>query len=147
MMLTLLAACSPQEQVVQETDEEPVVPEEQNAPNPTETGEEVMPAEHTVTITAAGFEPKTLTVKAGDTVTFVNENSNQHWPASAMHPTHTVYPGSDIQKCGTSEEEDTFDACRGLAQGESFSFIFNEIGTWRYHDHLQTSSTGTIIVE
>lgn len=98
-----------------------------------------------VKITSSGFSPKTLTVKAGTTVTFVNEDSNKHWPASAMHPTHTLYPGSGIDKCGTGEE--IFDACRGLAKGESFSFNFNEKGSWKYHDHLSVSSTGTIVVE
>ena len=78
-------------------------------------------------------------------VTFFNEDSNKHWPASAMHPTHTLYPGSGIEKCGTGEK--IFDACKGLEQGESFSFTFNEKGSWKYHDHLSVSSTGTIVVE
>ena len=102
-------------------------------------------SDNTVKITTTGFEPKMLTIKAGTTVTFVNEDANQHWPASAMHPTHTVYPGSDIKKCGSSES--IFDACKGLEQGESFSFTFTEKGSWKYHDHLGISSTGTIVVE
>ncbi len=102
---------------------------------------------NTVKITASGFEPKTLTVKTGTIVTFVNEDSNKHWPASATHPTHKVYPGSGIEKCGIVGETNIFDACRGLAQGESFSFTFNEKGSWKYHDHLNVPSTGTIVVE
>ena len=98
-----------------------------------------------IKITSTGFEPKTLTVKAGTTVTFVNEDSNKHWPASAMHPTHTVYPGSDIKKCASNEN--IFDACKGLVSGESFFFTFNEKGSWGYHDHLRSSSTGKIVVE
>ena len=94
-----------------------------------------------IKITSTGFEPKTLTVKAGTTVTFVNEDSNKHWPASAMHPTHNVYPESG--GCIGSK----FDACKGLEQGESFSFTFNEKGSWKYHDHLSVSSTGTVVVE
>jgi len=62
-----------------------------------------------------------------------------------MHPTHTVYPGSDVKKCGS--DESIFDACKGLEQGESFSFTFNEIGSWGYHDHLRASTTGKIVVE
>jgi len=100
---------------------------------------------NTVTITAEGFSPKTLTITEGTTVTFTNGDSNNHWPASAMHPTHTVYPGSDIKKCGS--DETIFDACKGLGQGELFSFTFNEKGSWKYHDHLSVSSTGTIVVE
>ena len=82
-----------------------------------------------------------MTIKTGTTVTFTNEDSNQHWPASAMHPTHTAYPESG--GCIGSK----FDACKGLAQGESFSFTFNEIGSWGYHDHLRASMTGKIVVE
>lgn len=121
-----------------------------NTPVPEVTGEnagtdEELAAGNTVAITAEGFSPKTLTVKAGTMVTFVNEDVNEHWPASAMHPTHMVYPGSGIQKCGTGEA--IFDACKGLAQGESFSFTFDEIGSWKYHDHLNVPLTGTIVVE
>lgn len=100
-----------------------------------------VPPDNTIKITSSGFEPKTLSVKAGTTVTFVNEDSNEHWPASAVHPTHAAYPESG--GCIGSK----FDACKGLAQGESFSFTFNEKGSWKYHDHLRTSSTGTIVVE
>ncbi len=99
-----------------------------------------------IEITSSGFSPKTLEINAGDTVTWTNKDSRNHWPASAIHPTHTVYPGSSISKCGTSAESEIFDACNGLSAGESYSFTFNEKGTWKYHDHLSISRTGTIIV-
>ncbi len=117
------------------------------APQTPKVIEEPTVNDNTVKITSSGFSPKTLTVKAGTTVTFVNQDSNQHWPASAMHPTHTLYPGSGIEKCGTAEEKTIFDACKGLAPGESFSFTFDEKGSWNYHDHLNVPSTGTIVVE
>ncbi len=141
MVLTLLLACSPK--VIPKT--EPVLNEEPTAPAMEETSGDDTNSDNIIKITAAGFEPKTATVKAGTTVTFVNEDSNKHWPASAMHPTHTLYPGSDINKCGSGEA--IFDACKDLEQGESFSFTFNEKGSWKYHDHLGVSSTGTIVVE
>ena len=143
MVLTFLAACSPAEQVIPKT-EVSATNEKTTAPV---LEEQTMPASDTmvVKITSSGFEPKMLTVKAGTMVTFVNGDSNKHWPASAMHPTHTLYPGSGIEKCGTGEA--IFDACQGLAQGDSFSFTFNEKGSWKYHDHLRVSSTGTVIVE
>lgn len=146
MILPLLIACSPTEKVVPKTEpiaEEPAT-EEQAAPinAGTEPANDPLPSsEATVKITADGFEPKLLTVKAGTTVTFVNEDSNKHWPASAMHPTHNVYPESG--GCIGSK----FDACKGLAQGESFSFTFDEKGSWNYHDHLRASTTGKIVVE
>ncbi len=97
--------------------------------------------ENTIEITASGFAPNTLTVSAGTIVTFINKDSQQHWPASAVHPTHSAYPESG--GCIGSK----FDACKPLAQGESFSFTFNEKGTWKYHDHLNPAMTGTIIVQ
>ena len=104
------------------------------------------PQEYSVEITSSGFSPKELSINVGDTVIWVNEDTVGHWPASAMHPTHTVYPGSNIKKCGTSEEEGIFDACRGILQGESYSFTFNEVGTWGYHDHIVNGLYGKIIV-
>lgn len=101
----------------------------------------------TVEITSKGFSPKTLTISQGDTVKFINKDIEKHWPASDVHPTHTKYPGSGIDKCDTLDEYYIFDACRGFAQGEEFSFPFDEIGTWKYHDHLNPEIKGTIIVE
>ncbi len=111
------------------------------------TGSSVLNNEKIVEITSGGFSPTPLTISAGDTVTFVNKDAEPHWPASAMHPTHTVYPGSNIEKCGTPEESRIFDACRGLASGESWSFTFNEKGTWNYHDHLNAKLFGKVIVQ
>ncbi|MBI2039355.1 MAG: hypothetical protein HYT22_03725 [Candidatus Niyogibacteria bacterium] len=94
-----------------------------------------------VKITDEGFFPKELAIKQGDAVIWMNGGSRPHWPASAMHPTHAVYPTTG--GCLGS----TFDACRGLETAERFEFKFEHIGTWRYHDHLNTSLTGAIIVE
>ena len=58
-----------------------------------------------------------------------------------MHPTHAIYPESG--GCIGSK----FDACKGLKEGESWSFTFNEKGTWNYHDHFDVSKFGKIIVE
>ena len=100
-----------------------------------------------VEIIGSGFSPSTLTINKGDTVTFQNIHPEESWPASAVHPTHTVYPGSGISKCGTVEESMIFDACGGISPDYgTYSFTFNEIGTWNYHDHLDSGKTGTITV-
>lgn len=96
---------------------------------------------NTIEITESGFNPSTLTINAGETVTWINKGSSQAWPASAVHPSHNAYPESG--GCLGSK----FDACRRLKQGESYSFTFNQKGTWKYHDHLSPGDTGTIIVE
>jgi plastocyanin len=109
--------------------------------------EVIAPAEHTVEMTSSGFSPNAITISKGDTVTFVNADGGSYWPASAIHPTHTVYPGSNINKCATDERSKIFDACENIKQGESWSFTFNEVGEWNYHDHNNPSRTGTIVVQ
>ncbi|OGN09785.1 MAG: hypothetical protein A3J46_00780 [Candidatus Yanofskybacteria bacterium RIFCSPHIGHO2_02_FULL_41_11] len=99
----------------------------------------------TITYTDSGFSPATLNVDAGTTVKFVNNSTLSVWPASAMHPIHNLYPGSDIAKCGTGVS--IFDACVGLAPGQSWSFTFDSKGEWKYHDHLRVKHFGTIIVK
>ena len=74
-------------------------------------------------------------------VTFINKDSVPHWPASGEHPTHQDYP--EEGGCIGSK----FDACSGLKTGETYSFTFNEKGTWNYHDHLNSGLGGVIIVE
>lgn len=101
---------------------------------------------HVVEMTSSGFVPASIEIKQGDTVEFVNNDARPRWPASAMHPTHTVYPGSDIKKCGTADEPTLFDACRGVPTGKSWSFTFGENGTWRYHDHLLPNFFGVVVV-
>ena len=96
---------------------------------------------YVIEITSEGFSPNPLTITQGSTVTWINKDTNEHWPASAMHPTHAVYP--EPGGCIGSK----FDACGGLKEGESWSFTFNEKGTWNYHDHLDVSKFGKIIVE
>lgn len=99
--------------------------------------------EYTVEITSEGFNPSTITVEAGETVTWVNKNSVAHWVASANHPDHKVYPESG--GCIGSK----FDACRGIEPGESWSFTFNQKGSWGYHDHINFKAPffGKVIVE
>ncbi len=105
------------------------------------------PATHTVEITASGFIPGTVTLKVGDTVEWTNLHTVDAWPASAIHPTHRAYPGSEFNKCNSVERNKIFDACERLQQGETWSFVFQQKGTWKYHDHLNPGHTGTAVVE
>lgn len=117
----------------------------ENTPITTESaGAQSMETEkETVTIRAtdSGFVPSSVSIKKGATVVFMNESSRDVWIASAMHPTHTVYP----TKGGCIGS--TFDACRGLKPNESWSFTFDIAGAWKYHDHLSPGNFGSITVE
>lgn len=97
--------------------------------------------ENVVTYTDSGFSPNTLTIKKGETVTFKNQSSNSMWTASAVHPSHRGYPTTG--GCIGS----TFDACKGIQPGNSWSFRFDISGTWKYHNHLSSGDIGTIVVE
>lgn len=97
--------------------------------------------QYVITYSDTGYSPNPLTVKLGETVTFKNNSSLSMWPASAMHPTHAVYPTTG--GCLGS----TFDACKGVLPGESWSFKFDKTGSWKYHDHLKPTVFGTIVVE
>ncbi|QQG39625.1 MAG: hypothetical protein HYS81_04605 [Candidatus Aenigmatarchaeota archaeon] len=100
----------------------------------------------TVAITEDGFSPDHVTVHVGDSVTWITRGVAGHWPASDMHPTHTAYPGSSINKCITDEKKDILDSCVGLKGGESYTFTFSQAGKWGLHDHLYPGNTMTVEV-
>jgi plastocyanin len=89
--------------------------------------------DNVVRMESDSFSPATLTVQAGDTVTFANESGDDKWPASDVHPTHEEYPG--------------FDAGKAVLDGDSYEFTFERPGRWGYHDHLNPELKGTIVVE
>lgn len=96
-----------------------------------------------VRYTDSGFEPQTVTIERGQAVLFVDEASGDMWVASAMHPTHEVYSGTTLREhCNSGAE--AFDQC---GTGEEYNFIFTKQGEWRYHNHVNASHTGTVIVE
>lgn len=85
-----------------------------------------------VTLTKDGFSPAQITITAGETVTFVSIAGAPFWPASDPHPAHTIYSA--------------FDPREPVPAGTSWSFTFTKVGTWPYHNHLDPSEHGTIVV-
>lgn len=85
-----------------------------------------------VTYSDSGFTPNSVTVKAGTTVSFVNESTKKMWVASAMHPTHQLLPG--------------FDELESVGEGGTYEYTFAKTGTWKYHNHVGPSDTGTVTV-
>lgn len=77
-----------------------------------------------ISIEGFAFEPSTLEVEAGTTVTVVNNGSATHTWTS------------------TDGEWDSDD----LDQGASFSHTFDEAGTFDYRCDIHTSMTGTVTV-
>jgi plastocyanin len=87
----------------------------------------------TITYTANGFTPSSVIVAKGAKVTFVNNSNAGMWVASDPHPTHNGYPD--------------FDAEKAISNGGSYSFTFDKEGSWGYHNHLNPTNKGTIIVQ
>lgn len=96
----------------------------------------------TITYTDNGFSPRDITIAQGTRVRFLNASHEAVWPASGVHPTHTLYPEKEASDCLGS----AFDACRGLVPGEFYDFTFNYVGTWPFHDHVHAYNSGSIIV-
>lgn len=115
----------------------PVAPTATPTPTPTPTP---LPSVVTVTYTDTGYLPSTITVATGTMVIFTNNSTKEMWSASAVHPTHEVYPETGTCFAGV------FTNCN-VAPGGTFSMKFNIIGTWRYHNHRTPQDTGTIIVQ
>lgn len=115
--------------------------EEAQTPDSTDTTNDVGVA--TVTYTVGGFSPSEVTVNTGDTVRFVNESGAAMWVAGAAHPVHKAYDGTTLSVHCASGAATSFDQCRA---GDDYSFTFEKTGTWKYHDHLHASRTGTVIV-
>jgi plastocyanin len=79
------------------------------------------------------YDPETLTIRRGQAIRFTNADTKPYWPASNIHPTHEIY----------SE----FDPKRAIPAGESWTFRFDQAGSWRMHDHLYPFIKGIITVE
>ena len=91
----------------------------------------------TITITATGASPKTVTVPRGSQVQFVNNSGAAHSMVSDPHPEHTDCP--EINQVGF------------LASGQSRQTgNLNTTRTCGFHDHdlpQNTSLQGSIVIQ
>jgi plastocyanin len=78
-----------------------------------------------VSIKDMAFSPSSLTVSAGTTVKFTNNDG----------VTHTVTSNTSVFDSGS------------LSAGNTYSFTFSTAGTYPYYCKIHTSMTGTIVVQ
>ncbi len=134
LLVLVLSACTPAKAPEVTPTPEPSV----NQPTPTPTPEADKPigppaslpaptAEvKTISIHDLSFDPVTVTVAAGTTVTWTNDDPMAH----------TV----------TSDTAGLFGS-KQFFTGETFSFTFATAGTYTYHCAVHPSMKGTIIVQ
>jgi plastocyanin len=106
----------------------PTVTQPTNQPTVAQTNNSVA----TVTLTASGFEPKDITIKAGATVVWTNKSGEPATINSANHPTHLLYPFLNLGE---------------FADGASLQVVVEKAGSYSYHNHLNPSETGTITAQ
>lgn len=85
-----------------------------------------------VVLTENGFEPNHFRIKKGTEVVFSTDLDNPFWPASNIHPSHSIYSA--------------FDPREPIESDKTWSFVFDEAGEWGFHDHVRSYYTGIIQV-
>lgn len=88
--------------------------------------------ETAVSLTNAGFEPQTVTIKAGEKVVWTNNSGDVATVNSSKHPTHLDYPPLNLG---------------GFQNGGKLELVFDKPGTYSYHDHLHPQRFGKVIVQ
>ena len=98
----------------------------------TESMEEDLSKETNITLTQEGFAPQEITIKAGDKVVWTNNSGDVATVDTSNHPTHQDYPPLNLGQ---------------FQDGEKHELIFDEPGTYMYHDHLHATRFGKVVVE
>lgn len=88
-------------------------------------------ARHSINLTSKGFEPERISIKKGEVVVWVNKSGKEATVNSANHPTHKLFP---VLNLGS------------FSNGSSVQARIYRVGEFRYHNHLNPSQTGTIVV-
>lgn len=86
----------------------------------------------TVTVDNSGFSPATIVVKSGERVVWANKTGSDISVNSDEHPTHRLFRELNLGH---------------VPNGSNASLVFDNAGTYTYHDHYNPSRTGTVVVE
>ena len=92
---------------------------------PANSSSQTPEAVHNVTIQNFAFSPASITIKKGTKVTWTNKDSTAH--------TVTADSGSGP-------------ASQTLQPGDTYSFTYNQTGTFKYHCSIHMEMTGSVTV-
>ncbi len=84
-----------------------------------------------IVLSDQGFLPKTVSVKKGTRVVWINNSKDTATVNSDDHPSHTKSP---VLNLGEFEP------------GSNLQLILDKPGTYSYHNHLNPEMTGTVII-
>ena len=107
-------------------------PAEAITSTPDESATATPEVKNLITLTSSGFSPISLTVKIGDTVTWLNNDGIIATVNSDPHPVHTEYEPLNLGN---------------FTKGKTHTLTFPTPGTYGYHNHFNPNQRGTIIVE
>jgi plastocyanin len=89
-------------------------------------------SEQIISLSSKGFSPPTLIVNVGTKVGWINNSGVDGDIESDPHPTHTSYPPINFGV---------------FSSGSLVEIVFDKPGTYHYHNHLNPSQKGTVIVQ
>ncbi len=121
--VTVTVSPTPTVASIDETAAPSAAPAESSTPSPSSL---------TIHIKDSRFQTSSLHIQAGQTVTWINDDSIAHMVDSDPHPSHTILSALQSPQ---------------IESGQSYSITFTKTGTFPYHCHLHPSMKGTIVVE
>lgn len=89
-----------------------------------------------VSYVSTGFEPRSLQVKTGDTVRFIN---NSHGPLQIAQDT----PQRSAAACAPA----SLNTCQSLVPGDYIDVTFTEAGDWLFHVEGNPAMSGAVHVQ
>ncbi len=90
----------------------------------------------TITSTSSGFSPADVKIKSGGTITWVNDGDSEIQIGANPHPVHTG-----------NKELSGGGFVLTLKAGEQATVTVEKVGSFDYHNHLNSGQGGTITVE
>lgn len=79
-----------------------------------------------------GFSPASVTIKRGETVTWINQSGSDAGVNSVPHPTHNLHRFLNLGV---------------FPNGSSVQATFETSGSYNYHNHLSPQQRGTVVVK
>ncbi len=86
-----------------------------------------------IKMTNVRFTPQNIKIKAGTTITWINDDEVEHYVNTDSHPAHTFFPEQNSKL---------------LKKGEEFALTFNKKGVFPYHCSAHAANmVGSLVVE